>query len=135
DFQVARAHEMLGQAWQELGKEVESASEKARAKQIRSGQPRSAQAPSPEGAVDNVAVQVGRSGQQELRTVLMKTPANAASDSAQEAEYVKSVSQWVGDAYHNLGVFVGGGGGVHVGVSVLRHAAHWNPNIEALDRN
>src|SRR5713101_4471493 len=44
DFQVARAHEMLGQAWQELGKEVESASEKARAKQIRSGQPRSAQA-------------------------------------------------------------------------------------------
>ncbi|PYX93160.1 MAG: hypothetical protein DMG67_04940 [Acidobacteria bacterium] len=135
DFQVARAHEMLGQAWQELGKEVESASEKARAKQVRSGQPRSAQAPSPEGAVDNVAVQVGRSGQQELRTVLMKTPANAASTSAQEAEYVRSVSQWVGDAYHNLGVIDARGGRFQDAVAEFQHAAHWNSNIEALDRN
>jgi len=135
DFQVAQAHEMLAQALQKLGKEAESASERARAEQIRSEQPRSALAGTPEGAIDNVAVQVERSGQQELHTALMKTPANAASDSAQEVEYVKSVSQWVGEAYHNLGVIDARAGRFQEAAAEFRQAAHWNPNIEALDRN
>lgn len=135
DFQVARAHEMLSRALQKQGNETESASERARAEQIRSGQPRSTQTPSPEGAPDNVAIQVGRSGQQELRSVLMKPPANAASESAQEAEYVKSVSQWVGEAYHNLGVIDARAGRFQDAVTGFQQAAHWNPTIEALDRN
>jgi tetratricopeptide (TPR) repeat protein len=129
DSQIAQAHEMLSQAFHKLGNDAESASERVRADEARS------QKPGPKGGTDSVTSQVGSSGEQELHAVLMKPTTGAVADSPAEAEYVKSVSAWLGEAYHNLGVIDAMAGRFQEAAAEFKQAARWNPTIEALDRN
>src|SRR6266704_1815606 len=107
DPDAAEAHELMGKAQKKLGRHAEAESELARAKQLRGQQPEpgSRQIPdavSGSGFVE--AASLSRSGQQELRSMLLHAPQESGIPGDQEADFVTSVSALLGEAYHNLGV-------------------------------
>src|SRR6267143_4691150 len=105
DPNAAEAHELMGKAQEKLGRHAEGESELARAKQLRSqqAQPGSRQNPDAfSGSGSGEAASISRSGQQELRSILLGTPQESELPGIQEAEFVKRVSALLGEAYHNL---------------------------------
>ncbi len=103
--EVAEVHELMSKALEKLNRHAEAESELAQAKQIRSqlAGRGSRQAPDASAGSGETAAMSG-SGQQELRSMLMRTPHGAELPNSREAEYVKRVSTMLGEAYHNLGV-------------------------------
>jgi len=96
---TALVHEVLGKALGELGQRAEADAELERASQIRQ-QPQAASGKSAEMR----PAEVGRSGQGELRSILLQGPRETTFSNLHESEYVKRVSALLGDAYDNLGV-------------------------------
>ncbi len=135
---AAEAHELLGKAQKKLGRHAEAESEQSRAKQLRGQQPEpgSRQIPdaiSGSGSVE--AASLSRSGQQELRSMLLHAPQESDIPSTQESEFVTSVSALLGEAYHNLGVIDARASRYANAEEEFAEAARWNPRIEKLDRN
>src|SRR6267154_357928 len=138
DPDAAEAHELMGKAQQKLGRHAEAESELARAKQLRGQQPEpgSRQIPDAISASGSVeAASFSRSGQQELRSMLLHAPQESDIPGTQEAEFVTSVSALLGEAYHNLGVIDARASRYANAEEEFAEAARWNPRIEKLDRN
>jgi tetratricopeptide (TPR) repeat protein len=136
ESQGARAHYVIGQALQKLGKKDEAAAEIGRSQAAAAGQTQSNRAEmGSHGATDAVAVEVKQSGHEDLRTTLMKMPTKAITETGREAEYVKSISRLLGDSYHNLGVIDARSERYGEAAAEFGQAARWNPNIDALDQN
>lgn len=133
---AAEAHELMGKALEKLGRHAEGEPELAQAKQLRSQQaePGPRQNPdSPSGA--SKAATMSRSGQQELRSMLLRAPHGSELPSSGEAEYLKRVSELLGEAYHNLGVIDARASRYPNAEEEFAEAAGWKPRIENLDRN
>src|SRR5258708_11729503 len=133
---TAEAHELLGKALEKLGRHAERESEFTLAKQVRSQQagPGSRHMPD-DSARAGQASPMSQSGQQELRSMLLRAPLGGDLPSSQEAEYVKRVSALLGEAYHNLGVVDASASRYPNAEEEFAEAARWNPKIESLDRN
>jgi len=134
--EVAEVHELMSKALEKLNRHAEAESELAQAKQIRSqlAGRGSRQAPDASAGSGETAAMSG-SGQQELRSMLMRTPHGAELPNSREAEYVKRVSAMLGEAYHNLGVIDARAARYSNAEEEFAEAARWNPKIESLDRN
>jgi len=134
--EVAEVHELMSKALEKLNRHAEAESELAQAKQIRSqlAGRGSRQAPDASAGSGETAAMSG-SGQQELRSMLMRTPHGAELPNSREAEYVKRVSTMLGEAYHNLGVIDARAARYSNAEEEFAEAARWNPKIESLDRN
>jgi len=127
---AALVHELLGKALGELGRRAEADAELERARQIRQ-QPQIASGQSAEIR----PAELGQSGQQELRSMLLQGPRRPTSSSnLHESEYVKQVSALLGDAYDNLGVIDARAGRYASATDEFSEAAHWNSGIQDLDR-
>jgi tetratricopeptide (TPR) repeat protein len=138
DPNAAEAHELMGKAQEKLGRHAEGESELARAKQLRSQQAESGSRQNPDafsGSGSSEAASISRSGQQELRSILLGTPQESELPGSQEAEFVKRVSALLGEAYHNLGVIDARASRYANSEEEFSEAARWNPRIEKLDRN
>ena len=138
DADAAEAHELLGKAQEKLGRHAEAESELARAKQLRGEQPEpgSRQIPDAISGSESVeAASLSRSGQQELRSMLLHAPQESEIPGTQEAEFVARVSALLGEAYHNLGVIDARASRYANAEEQFAEAATWNPRIEKLDRN
>jgi len=133
---IAEAHELIGKALEKLGRHGEGESELAQAKQLASQQtgPSSRQMPDVSSGTGEAAP-MSQSGQQELRSMLLRAPRGSELPSSQEAEYVKRVSALLGEAYHNLGVIDARASRYPNAEDEFAEAARWNPRIESLDRN
>src|SRR6266581_3842876 len=133
---IAEAHELIGKALEKLGRHGEGESELAQAKQLASQQtgPSSRQMPDVSSGTGEAAP-MSQSGQQELRSMLLRAPRGSELPSSQEAEYVKRVSALLGEAYHNLGVIEARASRYPNAEDEFAEAARWNPRIESLDRN
>ncbi len=133
---AAEAHELIGKALEKLGQHKEAESEFTLAKQLRSQQagPGSRQMPDASSAAGETAP-MSRSGQQELRSMLLRAPRGSELPGSREAEYVKRVSALLGEAYHNLGVIDARASRYPNAEDEFAEAARWNPRIESLDRN
>ncbi len=134
--EVAEVHELMSKALEKLNRNAEAESELAQAKQIRSqlaGRD-SPQAPDTSTGSDETAAMRG-SGQQELRSMLMRAPHGPELPNSREAEYVKRVSAMLGEAYYNLGVIDARAAHYSNAEEEFAEAARWNPKIESLDRN
>jgi len=130
--EVAEVHELMSKALEKLNRHAEAESELAQAKQIRSqlAGRGSRQAPDASAGSGETAAMSG-SGQQELRSMLMRTPHGAELPNSREAEYVKRVSTMLGEAYHNLGVIDARAARYSNAEEEFAEAARWNPKIEA----
>ena len=135
---AAEAHELMGKAQEKLGRHAEGESELARAKQLRSRQAEPGSRQNPDafsGSGFGEAASISRSGQQELRSMLLRAPQESALPGSQEAEFVKRISALLGEAYHNLGVIDARASRYSNAEEEFAEAARWNPRIEKLDRN
>ncbi len=129
-------HELMGKALEKLGRHKEAESEAAQAAQLRSHQPKPESQQKPNSLAETgKAEQMGRSGPQELRSMLLQTPHEAELPNAQETDYVKRVSALLGEAYHNLGVIDARASRYTDAATEFAEAARWNPNIDKLDHN
>jgi tetratricopeptide (TPR) repeat protein len=132
----APIHELIGKVLEKLGRHNEAESEAAQGEQLRSQQPKPESQPKPNSIAEtSKAERVGRSGQQELRSMLLQTPPGAEPTNAQETDYVKHISALLGEAYHNLGVIDARASRYVDAASEFAEAARWNPNIDRLDHN
>ena len=133
---TAEAHELVGKALEKLGRHAEGESEFTLAKQVRSQQagPGSRHMPD-DSSRSGQAAPMSQSGQQELRSMLLRAPLGGDLPSSQEAEYVKRASALLGEAYHNLGVIDARASRYPDAEDEFAEAARWNPRIESLDRN
>src|SRR6266704_3333278 len=134
--EVAEVHELMSKALEKLNRHAEAESELAQAKQIRSqlAGRGSRQAPDASAGSGETGAMSG-SGQQELRSMLMRAPHGPELPNSREAEYVKRVSAMLGEAYHNLGVIDARAAHYSNAEEEFAEAARWNPKIESLDRN
>src|SRR6266581_4089660 len=133
---AAEVHELLGQTLEELGRHTEAESELAQAKQVRSQQAGRSSPQMPDASAGSgEAGAMSGSGQQELRSMLLRAPHGDEVPNNQEAEYVKRVSAMLGEAYHNLGVIDARASRYSDAEVEFAEAARWNPKIESLDRN
>ena len=133
---AAEAHELIAKALEKLGRHAEAESELAQAKQLRSKQARRGSQQTPDAATGSgETAAMSGSGQQELRSMLMRAPHGSEPPSSQEAEYVKRISAILGEAYHNLGVIDARAARYSNAEDEFAEAARWNPKIESLDRN
>jgi len=133
---AGEVHELIGKALEKLGRHAEAESELAQAKQLgseRDGRGSRPMANTSTGSGEAAAT--SGSGQQELRSMLMRAPHGAELPSSGEAEYVKRVSAMLGEAYHNLGVIDARASRYSEAEKEFAEAARWNPKIESLDRN
>ena len=133
---AAEVHELMSKTLEKLGRHTEAESELTQAKLLRSQQLErgSRQMPNTSAASGEAAAMSG-SGQQELRSMLMRAPHGAELPNSREAEYVKRVSAMLGEAYHNLGVIEARASRYSNAEEEFAEAARWNPKIESLDRN
>src|SRR6266702_2884991 len=124
---IAEAHELIGKALEKLGRHGEGESELAQAKQLASQQtgPSSRQMPDVSSGTGEAAP-MSQSGQQELRSMLLRAPRGSELPSSQEAEYVKRVSALLGEAYHNLGVIEARASRYPNAEDEFAEAARWN---------
>jgi len=133
---AAEAHELIGKALEKLGRHAESESELTQAKQLRSQfTGRSSQQTLDISSGSGEAASMSGSGQEELRSMLMRAPHGAELPGSREAEYVKRVSAMLGEAYHNLGVIDARASRYSNAEEEFAEAARWNPKIQSLDRN
>ncbi len=134
----ALAHELLGKVLEKLGRPGEAESEAAQAAQLRAQQQQSKPDPSQQHGSSDVAgasQKLGLSSPQELRSLFLQAPHEAAVPNAQETEYMKRMSTLLGEAYHNLGVIDARASRYGEAADEFAEAARWNPNIERLDHN
>jgi tetratricopeptide (TPR) repeat protein len=131
--QLTKAHSLLAEALQKQGKPDEAAAELSSATELKEDKPQGAEAP-PSATTASVEHTTG-SDLQELRKMMARAPAKKAADLARESEYTRSVAKLVGEAYHNLGVIDARASRFANAADEFAEAAHWNPDIEALDRN
>src|SRR5260370_34658008 len=133
---LAPIHELMGKVLEKLGRHNDAESEAAQAEQLRSQQtkPESQQKPN-STAESGKAEQIGRSGPQELRSMLLQTLHGAELPNTQEKDYIKRMSALLGEAYHNLGVIDARASRYVDAASEFAEAARWNPNIDKLDHN
>src|SRR6267378_2554893 len=133
---AAEVHELIGKALEKLGRHGESESELAQAKQLRSQQAgRDLRQTQDISSGSGDAAAMSGSGQQELRSMLMRAPHGSELPNSREAEYVKQFSAMLGEAYHNLGVIDARASRYSNAEEEFAEAAKWNPKIESLDRN
>src|SRR5258708_16934544 len=90
--EVAGVHELMSKALEKLNRHAEAESELAQAKQIRSQLPGrgSRQAPDASAGSGETAAMSG-SGQQELRSMLMRTPPRAELPNTPQPDYLNPV--------------------------------------------
>src|SRR5260370_24726182 len=133
---AAEAHELIGKALEKLGRHAESESELTQAKQRRSQfTRRSSRQILDISSGTGEAASMSGSGQEELRSMLMRAPHGAELPGSREAEYVKRVSAMLGEAYHNLAVIDARASPYSTAQEQFLEPARWNPKIESLDRN
>jgi tetratricopeptide (TPR) repeat protein len=138
DPDAPEAHELMSKAQEKLGRHAEAESELARAKLLRSQQAERGSRQIPDafsGAGSGEAASISRSGQQQLRSMLLRRPQASELPGSQEAEFVKRISALLGEAYHNLGVIDARASRYANAEEEFAEAARWNPGIERLDRN
>src|SRR5260370_32966013 len=127
---LAPIHELMGKVLEKLGRHNEAESEAAQAEQLRSQQtkPESQQKPN-STAESGKAEQIGRSGPQELRSMLLQTLHGAELPNTQEKDYIKRMSALLGEVYYNLGDIVALDSRYVDAASDFAEAALLNPNI------
>jgi tetratricopeptide (TPR) repeat protein len=127
--QIARAHEMLSNAYISAGQTAEGAKELAAAKlggATETGGRTSAQETIPgESAATS----------QELRSMLVGKEKKAEGSSASEAQYVNAISKVLGNAYNNLGVMDARNSLYREAADEFKQAEVWDSSIPQLDRN
>ena len=131
DAAMAGAYDGLAEALRKLGKDAEAGEDSAKARQIRASLPNGGANTSPS---DNGKAN-GDSPQQELRSMMLRPGDSEPSDTKAEAAYTKSVSQLLGQAYHNLGVIDARASQYSRAAEEFAQAAKWDPSIQSLDRN
>jgi len=133
---AAEVHELMGKALEKLGRHGEGESEFILAKQLRNQQAGPGLRPMKDASSGTgESGPISRSGQQELRSMLLRAPHGSELPNSREAEYLKGVSALLGEAYHNLGVIDARASRYSNAEDEFAEAARWNPGIESLDRN
>ncbi len=126
---AAFIHELMGKALEGLGRRPEAEAETAQARLLRAQtHPDSAQ------PHDRHSAEMGRSGQQELRSMLLQAPRGPAPSNLEEDEFVKRVSVLLGAAYDNWGVIDARAGRYANATAEFAQAAHWNSGTQDVDR-
>lgn len=131
DVAMAGAYEGLAEALHKLGKADEAAAESAKAQQIRATiQKEKANADGKDIINPN-----GDSSLQELHSMMLRPGNSELKDARAEAEYTKSVSLLLGQAYNNLGVIEARASRYTEAVEEFSQAAKWDSSVPSLDRN
>ncbi len=128
--EAARAHVLLGQALEKLGRHDESQAELAEVRKLEAETVSSD--PSTSDAKDRPP-DLARSI--ELQGVLRTTDTKQEPLGPKESAYAESLQDLVGEAFHNLGVIDARASRFADAADEFAQAAKWNPAIERLDRN
>ncbi|GAC1438971.1 MAG: hypothetical protein NVS1B11_35970 [Terriglobales bacterium] len=125
---AALIHELLGKGFEGMGRRSEAEGELARAKQIHD------QIHSVPGHAKDAQPSSESYGQQELRSVLLQVPRTSTPLSGDEKQYVKQLSELLGQSYDSWGVIDARSGRYASASDEFAQAAHWNPEIQGLDK-
>jgi tetratricopeptide (TPR) repeat protein len=130
DFAMAGAYEGLAEALHKLGKNEEADIQAAKAQRIHATvQKNGADA----GGSDTS--KSADSNLQELHSMMLRPGNSEPKDARAEAEYTKSMSVLLAQAYHNLGVIDARASRYIQAVEEFSQAAKWDPTVSGLDHN
>jgi tetratricopeptide (TPR) repeat protein len=133
DYQVSRAHNMLGQALMKTGKTAEAEAELKQSEELH------AQAFQDEQAKKNAADQGQHSVLPEIesgetRAADSRSPLDPGA--RREIEKLRAaLVEILGQSYHNLGVIQARREEFAAAAEYFRDAAQWKPDMQGLDRN
>ena len=122
---LAAAHSFLAEALDKQQKTAEAAAERAAAEKLSNRRSGMAPASAPD---------VNESSRVQRGEMIAQAAVPLPTKSA-EAGYVKSVSEVIGEAYHNLGVIDARDRKYSSAADEFAAAADWNPGIATLNRN
>jgi tetratricopeptide (TPR) repeat protein len=137
NYQVARAHYMLGQALLKTGKQADGEAEIALSQQIRAEQAKHTTDDSAQAAVNKIAgLEASHAdlARQNIAAALKPAKTTAADESAAE-QYRRQLAPILGDSYNNLGVIYAQRQDYAQAAALFEQAARWDPAIPALDKN
>jgi len=118
------AHEVLSQAFENLGRHAEAQRESEAAREIGHA----------EGGTGSNGLPSKLSSAKEIRALLMPT-APSARPTEVPREYLAGLHEALGNSYHNLGVIHAQSSQYPEAAHLFEEAAKWSPNIKGLDRN
>lgn len=126
-YQINRAHYVLGRILVQTGRREEGAKELKISQDIRAQLRPTAERT---GKIEDV---VG--APEKAAAVLSTAETSAPADRPQVQAYIDGLRPAVADAYNTLGVFAAGKKDYTVGLTYFQKAAEWDPSLETVDRN
>jgi tetratricopeptide (TPR) repeat protein len=136
NYQVARAHYMLGQALLKTGKQADGEAEIALSQQIRAEQAKHTTDDSTQAADKIAGLEASHANlaRQNIAAAL-KPGKTTAADEAGAERYRHQLAPVLGDSYNNLGVIYAQRQDYSQAAALFEQAARWDPTIPTLDRN
>jgi tetratricopeptide (TPR) repeat protein len=137
NYQVARAHYMLGQALLKTGKQAEGEAQIALSQQIRAEQAKHTTDDSTQAGANKIAgLEASHAdlARQNIAAALKPGKTTAADESAAE-QYRRQLAPVLGDSYNNLGVIYAQRQDYGQAAALFEQAARWDPTIPTLDKN
>jgi tetratricopeptide (TPR) repeat protein len=128
EYQVNRAHYVLGQILLQTGRREEGEKELKISEEIRR------QIPNP--AKEQKAQKTASPIQEDAPGRMAETPpAVSAADLKKAEQFAAQLAPQIADAYNNLGVAAAGRKEFATALQLFHKAGEWNPGLETLDRN
>jgi tetratricopeptide (TPR) repeat protein len=126
-YQVNRAHYVLGRILLQTGRREEGEKELKTSEEIRRQIPN----PSKEQKGQKTASPI----QEDAPGKLAETPPASAAELKKAELYAAQLAPQIADAYNNLGVAAAGRKEFSTALQLFHKAGEWNPGLETLDRN
>jgi len=128
EYQINRAHYLLGRILLRSGRREEGAKELAVSKELRDRAMRPHETPNQK--LPEIANLSEKEEVSTLETIVVSPETRKQAD-----DYVNEIRLAVADSYNNLGVISASQKSFAVALEYFRKAADWNPLLDTLDRN
>jgi tetratricopeptide (TPR) repeat protein len=127
EFQINRAHYVLGRILLQTGRRDEGEKELKISQEIRR------QIPNP--SKDQKAQKTASPIQEDAPGKMAERPPVSAADLKKAEQYSAQLAPQIADAYNNLGVAAAGRKDFAAALQLFHKAGEWNPGLDTLDRN
>jgi len=127
EFQINRAHYVLGRILLQTGRRDEGEKELKISEEIRR------QIPNP--SKDQKAQKTASPIQEDAPGKMAERPPVSAAELKKAEQYSSQLAPQIADAYNNLGVAAAGRKDFAAALQLFHRAGEWNPGLETLDRN
>ena len=142
EYQINRAHYVLGRIYLRTGRQAEGQRELEASKELRNrlNRPEAAndsdKGNSPNGANTKKLTDLASLSQPKTASGSGAAVAHASPEEQKQAKaFIEQIKPAIADSYNNLGVLLAGQQQYGEAVEYFRKAGEWNPGLEALDRN